>query len=210
MSTTDSDLTALFLDSSRKLLFGQHWPRMKTCVESLTTEQIWWRPNDASNSIGNLLLHLNGNVRQWLVTSFNQAKTSAIARLSSRPRKAAPRQSCWTELGATLDEAAAVLDRLTPADLLAHLRGPGLSRERRLRRLPRHRALRHALRPDCLHHQVLSGKDLGFYKELRQDRPGRKPKISISETSAASADSRPPRRGHARYALKIGREFGVL
>ncbi|HEY1253333.1 MAG TPA: DUF1572 family protein, partial [Terracidiphilus sp.] len=72
MSTTDSDLTALFLDSSRELLFGQHWPRMKTCVESLTTEQIWWRPNEASNSIGNLLLHLSGNVRQWIVATFNK------------------------------------------------------------------------------------------------------------------------------------------
>ncbi len=45
---------------------------MKECVAPLTAEQVWWRPNEASNSIGNLLLHLDGNVRQWLVDSFNK------------------------------------------------------------------------------------------------------------------------------------------
>ena len=47
MTPVNSELTALFLDSSRKLLFEQHWPRIKTCVASLTTDQIWWRPNEA-------------------------------------------------------------------------------------------------------------------------------------------------------------------
>ena len=64
--------TTLFLEFSRSRLLEQYWPRLRTCVESLTDEQLWWRPNDSSNSIGNLILHLNGNVRQWLVASFNR------------------------------------------------------------------------------------------------------------------------------------------
>ncbi len=67
MTTTDSELAALFLAFSRNKLFGQYWPRLKACVEPMTVEQVWWRPNEASNSVGNLLLHLNGNVTQWLV-----------------------------------------------------------------------------------------------------------------------------------------------
>jgi hypothetical protein len=66
------DFTHAFLDYSRAKLIDESWRRMRVTVESLTDDQIWWRPNEASNSIGNLLLHLNGNVRQWLVTSFNQ------------------------------------------------------------------------------------------------------------------------------------------
>ena len=72
MTATDADVTALFLDFSRNKLIDQYWPRLRGCVESLTDDQIRWRPNDASNSIGNLMLHLNGNVRQWLVDSFNR------------------------------------------------------------------------------------------------------------------------------------------
>ena len=64
--------TNLFLLFSRDKLVNQYWPRLRKCVESLTDEQIWWRPNPSSNSIGNLVLHLNGNVRQWLVDSFNK------------------------------------------------------------------------------------------------------------------------------------------
>ena len=60
MNTTTATNTAdLFLKFSRTKLLKEFWPRMRECVESLTDEQVWWRPNDASNSIGNLLLHLN-------------------------------------------------------------------------------------------------------------------------------------------------------
>src|SRR5437870_7415826 len=60
----------VFLEFSRRKLLEQYWPRLRRCVESLTDEQVWWRPNDASNSIGNLVLHLNGNVSQWLIVPF--------------------------------------------------------------------------------------------------------------------------------------------
>jgi hypothetical protein len=61
---------ALFLSFSREKLIGSSWPRLRECLESLTDEHVWWHPNDGSNSAGNLRLHLNGNVRQWLVASF--------------------------------------------------------------------------------------------------------------------------------------------
>src|SRR5215469_16895000 len=62
----------LFLAFSRHKLLDQYWPRLRACVESLSGDQVWWRPNKASNSIGNLVLHLNGNVGQWLVASFGR------------------------------------------------------------------------------------------------------------------------------------------
>ena len=61
-----------FLRFSQNKLLEQYWPRLRKAVEPLSDEQIWWRPNEASNSIGNLILHLNGNVWQWLVASFNR------------------------------------------------------------------------------------------------------------------------------------------
>ena len=74
MTNTDSELAQAFLAFSRTRLLEQCWPRLKACVEPLNLEQIWWRPNPASNSVGNLILHLNGNVTQWLVASFNQER----------------------------------------------------------------------------------------------------------------------------------------
>ncbi len=53
-------------------LYVDNRPEVDTLVdqgymEGLTQEDIWWRPNSASNSIGNLVLHLAGNIRQWVV-----------------------------------------------------------------------------------------------------------------------------------------------
>ena len=62
MTETNSELAGIFLAFSRDRLMNRQWPRMKACVEPLTVEQVWWRPNEASNTIGNLLLHLNGNI----------------------------------------------------------------------------------------------------------------------------------------------------
>lgn len=59
--------SSLSLEFSRRKLLEQYWPRLRACVESLSDEQVWWRPNGSSNSIGNLVLHKNGNVVQWLV-----------------------------------------------------------------------------------------------------------------------------------------------
>src|SRR3984893_7621423 len=99
-------LARLFLEASRSKLLDQYWPRLRSSVESLTPEQVWWRPNEASNSIGNLILHLNGNVRQWLVASFNRLEDTR-----DRPGEFAERQlmapaALLEKLGATLHEAS--------------------------------------------------------------------------------------------------------
>jgi len=56
-----------FISRSRYHLIEDFLPKIERCLERLTDEQIWWRPNEQSNSIGNLLLHLSGNARQWIV-----------------------------------------------------------------------------------------------------------------------------------------------
>ncbi len=37
-----------------------------TCLDALTDEQIWWRPNEGTNSIGNLVIHLSGSINHFL------------------------------------------------------------------------------------------------------------------------------------------------
>ncbi len=168
MTANDNQLAALFLEFSRQKLLEQFWPRMKECVTPLTTEQVWWRPNDASNSIGNLLLHLEGNVRQWLVASFKEE-----ADKRNRPAEFAAQDGLSAadllgRLGGTLDEAAKVLERLTVAELLApyeiqgyHVRGID--------------AVYQVVEHFGLHYgqivyitKSLLAKDLGFHKELNK------------------------------------------
>ena len=47
--------------------------KIKHCLGQLTDEQVWWRPQTSLNSIGNLILHLCGNLRQWVVAGLGGA-----------------------------------------------------------------------------------------------------------------------------------------
>ena len=168
MASNDNQLAQLFLESSRTQLLGQYLPRLRECVAPLTAEQVWWRPNDASNSIGNLLLHLDGNVRQWLVTAFNgnDDKRDRPAEFAAEGGLSAA--ELLARLGATLQEACQVLERLTADELLApyeiqgyHTRGLD--------------AVYHVVEHFGMHYgqivyitKSLLAKDLGFYKELNK------------------------------------------
>lgn len=117
LSSVDSQLTTLFLDYSRKKLLSEYWPRLKSTVQPLSNEAIWWRPNGASNSIGNLILHLDGNVRQWLVASFNGHRDERNRMIEFQERRMIGGHDLLARLGATLEEAGKTLDRLTPDHL---------------------------------------------------------------------------------------------
>ncbi|HMO12963.1 MAG TPA: DUF1572 family protein [Pirellulaceae bacterium] len=51
-------------------LLQQSWAKIDHCFSQLNEAQIWWRPDVDLNSIGNLSLHLAGNLRQWAVASL--------------------------------------------------------------------------------------------------------------------------------------------
>ena len=62
-----TDITQAFLQESRGLLVSDYLPKIERCLEHLTDEDVWSRPNEACNSVGNLLLHLRGNITQWII-----------------------------------------------------------------------------------------------------------------------------------------------
>jgi uncharacterized damage-inducible protein DinB len=48
----------------------ENTPRIEKCLAELTETEVWQRPNPASNSVGNLILHLCGNITQYAVSSL--------------------------------------------------------------------------------------------------------------------------------------------
>lgn len=50
--------------------FEQYLRKIRECTALLSEEQVWWRPNEAVNSVGNLLLHLRGNLSQWVLATL--------------------------------------------------------------------------------------------------------------------------------------------
>jgi uncharacterized damage-inducible protein DinB len=67
VSLPANDTARAFIAKARSLLGEEYLPKIERCLEKLSDEEVWWRANEESNSIGNLLLHLAGNARQWIV-----------------------------------------------------------------------------------------------------------------------------------------------
>src|SRR5688572_22460879 len=108
----------LFIDQSRRLLTVSYVPRIERCVERLTDEEIWWRQNDESNSVGNLLLHLAGNVRQWIVSGVGGAVDERRRQEEFDARGSVARDELLAHLKQAVQDADAALARLTPSRLL--------------------------------------------------------------------------------------------
>ena len=166
-NAASSVLGANFVEFSRRKLLGEYWPRMRGCIESLSDDQIWWRPNEASNSIGNLALHLNGNVGQWLVASFGKSDDARNRPAEFAERMHVPKRELLEKLDATMAAADAVLGRLTDADLLAtfNIQGYTVSGLDAVYQVVEHFGLHYGQVVYIT--KQLRGEDLNFYPELR-------------------------------------------
>ncbi len=92
-------------------------PRIMKCLELLDEEEIWWRPNAASNAVGNLVLHLCGNVRQWIISGLGE-NPDVRERDEEFPERGpmSPRMLI-TRLKQTVEEARQILDELSAETL---------------------------------------------------------------------------------------------
>jgi hypothetical protein len=62
----------VFLAESRRRL-AESRQKIQHCLDQLDDAQVWWRARESMNSIGNLVLHLCGNLRQWVVSGVGGA-----------------------------------------------------------------------------------------------------------------------------------------
>jgi uncharacterized damage-inducible protein DinB len=97
----------------------QYVPRIAQCVGMLTPAQVWHRAGANCNSVGNLLLHLDGNVRQWILAGIGGMadRRDRDAEFAANESGHAPHELV-ARLRATVEEAVRIVDGLSPADLL--------------------------------------------------------------------------------------------
>lgn len=166
MTESAPETTSLFIEFSRHKLLEQYWPRLRSCVESLREDQVWWRPNDSSNSIGNLLLHLNGNVTQWLIAPFQQLEDNRDRPAEFSCRAGIAPTELLSRMEMTMVSAGTVFSALTSADLHAgyDIQGYHVSGLHAVYQVVEHFGLHYGQIAYIT--KMLLEKDLGFYREL--------------------------------------------
>jgi uncharacterized damage-inducible protein DinB len=110
-----------FLDDSRAFLTRDYLPKIEGCVTRLTPEQIWSRSNSASNSIGNLMLHLAGSSRYWAVEVIGSKPVGRVRQREFDQREPIPTEQLLAGLRAAVAEVDQQLASL-PDECLLEIR----------------------------------------------------------------------------------------
>lgn len=113
-----NEVVSAYITKARSLLLADYLPKIERCLEKLTDEEVWWRRGEESNSIGNLVLHLCGNARQWIVSGIGGATDTRRRQSEFEERSLIPRTELLRNLRQTLQEVDAVLAELPPAAIL--------------------------------------------------------------------------------------------
>jgi hypothetical protein len=123
MITADELASALGTEAANEL--GNALSRINHCLKQLTDEQVWWRSHPSLNSIGNLILHLCGNLRQWVLAGLGGARDTRNRPAEFSERGPIPRGELTRLLEGVVEEAKATLKRQTAEGLLAPRRIQG-------------------------------------------------------------------------------------
>jgi hypothetical protein len=92
--------------------------RIKHCLGQLSDEQLWQRSQPSLNSIGNVILHLCGNVRQWIVAGLGGAPDTRNRPAEFSERGAISKEELLRRLHSVVGEAKEVLARQSAEQLL--------------------------------------------------------------------------------------------
>jgi uncharacterized damage-inducible protein DinB len=105
----EKTVSLAFIQESRRLLKDEYLPKIERCLERLTDEQVWWRSNPETNSIGNLILHLSGNARQWIVCGLGGEADTRARDAEFKERSIIPREELLSRLRQTVADVDGVL-----------------------------------------------------------------------------------------------------
>jgi uncharacterized damage-inducible protein DinB len=121
----NADAARTFLSKARSLLAEEYLPKIEQCLERLSDEEVWWRANEGTNSIGNLLLHLAGNARQWIVSGVGGGPDARVRQREFDERSIIAREELLSLLRKNLAEVDSVLAALDTARLMDRRRIQG-------------------------------------------------------------------------------------
>ena len=91
---------------------------VETCLLELNDEQVWERKAAHENTIGNLILHLCGNIRQWIMHGVGRETDVRTRDLEFSQNSGLTKAELLTLFAATITEAVAVIVALPHERLL--------------------------------------------------------------------------------------------
>lgn len=114
------ELVAVVSEQWKREVPEGYLPKICETLDLLSDEEIWWRPNNSSNSVGNLILHLCGNIRQWIISGLGGVDFVRKRDLEFSEKGPIARDKLVAQLRDTVREASAVVSGLSATELVSH------------------------------------------------------------------------------------------
>lgn len=92
--------------------------KINACFDELTEEEIWQRPNESSNSIGNIILHLCGNISQYIISSLGKEPDTRERDKEFSVQGGVSKEELQQKIAGTVSDAIGVIRKATEEDLL--------------------------------------------------------------------------------------------
>lgn len=100
------------IDECTHQLKDRSLARIEKCLGELSDEEIWHRPNENLVSVGNLILHLCGNVTQWVITTFTDEPDKRVRDLEFETTDPIPKYELLSRISGVVDRACEVIEGL--------------------------------------------------------------------------------------------------
>jgi uncharacterized damage-inducible protein DinB len=97
---------------------NENTKRIIKCLNEIDETEIWQRPNENSNSIGNIILHLCGNIRQYIISSLGETEDVRIRDVEFSTKDGFNKSELLLKLNAIINEAVRVIESADEKRLL--------------------------------------------------------------------------------------------
>ena len=112
-------LASRLIQEAKRRIFEESYPRIFSCLNELTEEQVWKSVNENTVSIGNLVLHLCGNMRQWILCGLGNQNDERERSLEFEERSKVSKEELKTLMLNLKKEVLKELENLNEPELLA-------------------------------------------------------------------------------------------
>jgi uncharacterized damage-inducible protein DinB len=106
-----------FIEQTLKSI-DENTSKIKACMKQLDEKDIWFRHNEHVNSVGNIILHLCGNIRQWIISSLGGAPDIRERDIEFSTMGGFTKEELASRWQDTMQEAVTVITDTSPENLL--------------------------------------------------------------------------------------------
>jgi uncharacterized damage-inducible protein DinB len=115
---TNDEFGQAYVEWCRYRLMNHYWPRIERCLQLLSEADTWWRQHETNNSVGNLLMHLTGNLGQFVLAAIDGQADARDKDKEFSERAAIPKAILVRNLRQALAAADEALQRLDSSRLV--------------------------------------------------------------------------------------------